>query len=675
MLKVKLEVLSLLVVLTGGCGLSGLVGIQRNNQSEAPRSSSIPVDEKELVISEPDSVYAPVVEISDEERIRMVQDMIGRAVKVHKAGDADGAQNELDAASLLLSGCEVGMESEPELFKSFVEAIKSLEEEYKRLIPDVSALSAESPLSVFLEGMDEEVKGDGDLHQFILVSQIAKACDIQIDYNMKVKRTIEYFQTKAKEIFRQRLRRSGRYLGMMRGIFEEEGLPLDLIYLSMIESGFKPQAYSKAGAAGLWQFIPSTGLLYGLRRDWGIDERRDPIKSTVAAARHLKDLYTHLEDWRLAVAAYNCGRGRLNRAVSKAKSRNFWDLDLPRETKNFVPAFMAAVVMSKNPEAFGFDDLVYDPPMEYDEVEVPWGMSLLVAAECAGTSYQEIKSLNPELRRNYVPMNVKSYRLMIPKGAMEKFVLNYDELPSSKKVIWQRYRIKRGDSIWCIARKFNTSQKAIVYANSLKNPNRIRHGKYLMIPVPDGKIDLARLSNLEPAQYGGYDKDVHLVVKGDNLTKIALMYGTSTNKLLKLNGMSARQYIHPGDRIILREQTDGDKDGKASKTLVIYTVEKGDNLTKIALMYGTSTNKLLKLNGMSARQYIHPGDRIILREQTDGDKDGKASKTLVIYTVEKGDTLWEISLRLGIGVKDIATWNGIHKLERIYPGDKLKIWR
>ena len=153
------------------------------------------------------------------------------------------------------------------------------------------------------------------------------------------------------------------------------------------------------------------------------------------------------------------------------------------------------------------------------------------------------------------------------------------------------------------------------------------------------------------------------------------MYGTSTNKLLKLNGMSARQYIHPGDRIILREQTDGDKDGKASKTLVIYTVEKGDNLTKIALMYGTSTNKLLKLNGMSARQYIHPGDRIILREQTDGDKDGKASKTLVIYTVEKGDTLWEISLRLGIGVKDIATWNGIHKLERIYPGDKLKIWR
>ena len=135
-----------------------------------------------------------------------------------------------------------------------------------------------------------------------------------------------------------------------------------------------------------------------------------------------------------------------------------------------------------------------------------------------------------------------------------------------------------------------------------------------MIPVPDGKIDLARLSNLEPAQYVGYDKDVHLVVKGDNLTKISLMYGTNTNKLLKLNGMSAKQYIYPGDRIILREQTDA-------------------------------------------------------------DKDGKASKTLVIYTVEKGDTLGEISSRLGIGVKDIAKWNGIYTLERIYPGDKLKIWR
>jgi membrane-bound lytic murein transglycosylase D len=252
--------------------------------------------------------------------------------------------------------------------------------------------------------------------------------DVPVAKNKRVRAYLVYFTTERKRTIRKYLARSTRYLPMIREIFQEHGLPEDLAYLAMIESGFKPHAYSHAHACGMWQFIQGTGRRYGLAINNYVDERRDPVKATHAAANYLLDLYKQFGSWYLAAASYNCGENRVQREIDSSNHRNFWELSanqcLPSETKNYVPQMIAATIIAKNPEKFGFKNIPYLPPLEYDTVKVNQPTSLEAAAIACKVPLEEIALLNPELRKKVTPPEQEYYLLKIPKFAEKRFTKN-----------------------------------------------------------------------------------------------------------------------------------------------------------------------------------------------------------------------------------------------------------
>lgn len=252
--------------------------------------------------------------------------------------------------------------------------------------------------------------------------------DVPVARNKEVKAYLVYFTTERKNVIRKYLSRSTRYLPMIREVFQEYGLPEDLAYLAMIESGFNPHAYSHAHACGMWQFIQGTGRRYGLAINNYVDERRDPVKSTRAAAQYLLDLYKQFGSWYLAAASYNCGEGRVQREIDASSHKNFWELSnnqcLPTETKNYVPQMIAATIIAKNPERFGFKNIAYLPPLQYDIVKVNEATSLRAAAIACNVPPEEMALLNPELRKGVTPPDETPYTLNIPKKSKELFMRN-----------------------------------------------------------------------------------------------------------------------------------------------------------------------------------------------------------------------------------------------------------
>ena len=314
------------------------------------------------------------------------------------------AQNELDQSLHLLSELESdgGLDSAATLLGTQVE------DEYLRLLPHLQRFSPDSPLMVLLEGLSEEKIENlpADATQLVRIHQVSQQCDMPVDANAKVAASIRFFQTRGRATLNTWMRRSGRFRTMILQILRQEKVPEDLFYVAMIESGFNPNAYSRARAVGLWQFMDHTGRLQGLHHTHWVDERRDPVKSTHAAARHLRDLHNQLHDWRLAIAAYNSGRGRVERAIRRAGTRDFWKLVLPPETQSYVPLFMAATAIGHNPKLFGFDPPPRDPPLAYEEVQLPREVpyvDLRVAARLLKVSYSRLRRLNPELRQRITP--------------------------------------------------------------------------------------------------------------------------------------------------------------------------------------------------------------------------------------------------------------------------------
>ncbi|MCK9375737.1 MAG: transglycosylase SLT domain-containing protein [Syntrophobacterales bacterium] len=252
--------------------------------------------------------------------------------------------------------------------------------------------------------------------------------DVPIQMNKQVRAYLVYFSTERKSVITRYLARSSRYLPMIKGVFQEAGLPEDLAYLAMIESGFNNKAYSPAAACGMWQFIKGTGLRYGLTIDSYVDERRDPEKATRAAAQYLLDLYKQFGSWYLAAASYNCGEGRVQRELNQSNHKNFWELSanmcLPTETKNYVPQMIAATIIAKNPEKFGFKNVPYLPPLKYDKAKVTETTSLKAAAQAVNVPTEEVQALNPELLRGITPPDAPSYTLNLPPKSQELFTKN-----------------------------------------------------------------------------------------------------------------------------------------------------------------------------------------------------------------------------------------------------------
>ncbi|NWG03820.1 MAG: transglycosylase SLT domain-containing protein [Syntrophaceae bacterium] len=318
-----------------------------------------------------------------------------------------------------------------------------------------------------------------------------KEFDIPIVINAKVEQFIQYFQTTARKAFSTWLSRSERYMTMMRSLLKENGLPEDLVYLALIESGFNPYAYSKSKASGLWQFIYPTGKRYGLRADWWIDERRDPEKSTIAAAKYLRDLFDLFDCWYLAAAGYNAGEAKIVKAMKRYRTEDFWELTkyryLKRETKDYVPQMIAAALIAKDPGTYGFVSVDYEEPLHYEKVRVPEVTDLRLIAQACEVGLEEIKALNPELSRWCTPPNFPNYEIKIPYGKKELFLRNFELLCSGEKFLFKTHTVKKGETLLKIAQLYRIDLEPILELNRLNRKSRLSTGMNLLIPLPRGR--------------------------------------------------------------------------------------------------------------------------------------------------------------------------------------------
>jgi membrane-bound lytic murein transglycosylase D len=369
--------------------------------------------------------------------------------------------------------------------------------------------------------------------------------------NHKVDQFIKFFQTKGRKQFNIWLKRKVQYEHMIQEILNEYSLPEELIYLAMIESGLNPKAYSRANAVGMWQFVYSTGKLYGLDRTWYVDERRDPLKATQAACEYLQDLYEEFDNWYLALAAYNSGEGRVDRAVRFHQTSDFWQLhSLPRETRNYMPYFLAAAIIGRNPEQYGFKNGSGNP-FEYDLVELEKSADLSVLARSAKISLKTLKEYNPELRQSATPNN-GSYSLKLPKGTKNTFEVNYNALPETQRFAPQyvRHRVKRGESLWSIAKKYRISIHDLAAVNKIRNRHRIKIGQVLTVPVR-GQTYATGSQSSSGGGVPGRTKITYTVRKGDTLGHIAENYKTLARNIRSWNGLKFGEYIYPGQKLIL----------------------------------------------------------------------------------------------------------------------------
>ncbi|MBI4685525.1 MAG: transglycosylase SLT domain-containing protein [Nitrospirae bacterium] len=308
-----------------------------------------------------------------------------------------------------------------------------------------------------------------------------------------VENSVFLFTDRIKGNFSLWLSRSGKYLELMKDILKNKDVPENVVFLSLIESGFNPYAYSVARASGPWQFISSTAKQYGLVIDWWRDERRDPVKSTTAAADYLKNLYDMFGSWNLAMAAYNAGEGKIFKALKRSKADDYWDLletkHIRKETKNYVPNFIAASMIAVNPEEFGFKDIQYHPPLDYDEIILTGPIDLEVAARCAETTVEIVRELNPELRRWCTPPDMPAYMLRIPAGTKELFMENLESIPEDERFTVETYKAKKGDTLKKIAKKNGITVDAILALNSIEKIKSMKIGTVLAMP-PKEKFTL-----------------------------------------------------------------------------------------------------------------------------------------------------------------------------------------
>ncbi|MCA1562760.1 MAG: LysM peptidoglycan-binding domain-containing protein [Acidobacteria bacterium] len=393
--------------------------------------------------------------------------------------------------------------------------------------------------------------------------------DVPIPQNSRVLSYVELFQGRLREYIEDGLTRGTKYLPMIQNVFRAEGLPLDLAYIPIIESGFKTNALSRAKAKGPWQFMRATAVEQGLKQNWYIDERSDPEKATVAAAKYLKSLHKLFDgDWHLVLAAYNGGMGRVQRALKRSGRDDFWELSadaryLPRETREYVPLILAAIIVAKNPAQYGFDITPHDP-IAYEKVELPRATDLRRVAEWTGATIDDIQALNPELRRWTTPVKYADYAVKVPVGTAALLQARIADAPASDLVALKWYTVKRKDSLASIARKLKVSRADLAEANNLSVKSRVRAGQELVIPRAPATLLAARTERTTPSAVasraiGGSapvpasgraqtSATTYRVKRGDTLSSIARLFDTSVDKIKNWNRLRGNR-IAPGDRL------------------------------------------------------------------------------------------------------------------------------
>jgi len=490
--------------------------------------------------------------------------------------------------------------------------------------------------------------------------------DIPIVVNDSVKTSMRYFLGPGRKYFAKWLGRAHRYHPLMLAELEEQGLPLDIVYLSMIESGYSTHAYSYAHAAGLWQFMSSTGRMYGLRVDWWVDERRDPLKATKAAVHYLSDLNKMFDgDWLLAFAAYNGGPGRVRRSIQKAGEADFWVLQegpyLHSETDGYVPKIIAAAIIGKHPERYGFVDIVPLEEVPSVPVSVKGSVEVDRLATLAGVSLDYFRLLNPALRRGATPQG--SFEVNVPPAVKAAFRDGLGSLPPSALRDYVQHKVKGGETLSSIARGYGLSTDEVARANSVENANRIYVGMELIIPVPGAGAERRPAESRRAGGQGSPSGDApsgsgassHVVLAGDSLWGIAEKYGVTVSDLSEWNSLNG-SVIQPGQELVVRG---GQQD------TVTYTVQPGDSLIQIAAMYGVTLGEVQEWNHISNPSKIRIGQALVLHP-------GRAMWGE--HKVRAGDSLSAIADDNGCSVADLVAWNELRSTV-IQPGQTLRFKR
>ncbi len=377
--------------------------------------------------------------------------------------------------------------------------------------------------------------------------------DFPAERNAQVERAITSFTGREREWFAVALSRSGLYLDHIHETFDELGIPRELAWLALVESAFKPRAYSRARARGVWQFISSTGRRYGLHQDFWVDERSDPSKATHAAGRYLRDLHELLGDWNLAMAAYNGGEGKVQRAIRRYGTRDFWRLartrGLARETRNYVPRVHAAILIAREPERYGFGNVKRQPALLTERVTLDGPVDLRVIGECLGRPVKEVKRLNPELRRIITPMS-GDYALHVPIGASGKVSECVAAMPEKMRARYVTHVVKSGDTLSEIAARYGSRVSIIASANGRRVNQTLRIGTPLVIPVLEAPARTARARPKPTPTPSGKVRVDYRIRQGDTLSTIAEQHGTTVRNLKSWNGLRSSR-IRAGKQLTI----------------------------------------------------------------------------------------------------------------------------
>lgn len=588
-------------------------------------------------------------------RISDIYETHVQSIRAQVINDPLSAEEHLTSA---LEGIQQLLEDYPDLpgNKRFNELYRTVYTEYKEFY---GIKKAENQVNGEVFAVQREIYESEDewlSDRYVLPENITKPkTEVPLVQNEYVNRHLTYYTLKRPEVMERWMQRSKKYFPMMKQIFREEGVPVELVHLSMIESGLNPMARSWASAVGMWQFIQATGSVYGLEVNWWMDERRDPEKATRAAARHLKDLYEIWDDWYLAIANYNISPRGLKRAIRAGGGKeDYWSAyaHLPRETQGYIPGFIATTMINLNAEEFGFKNDYEADPYSYEVAEVDPLMPLGELAKAAGVSKKTLKEYNPELLRWATPPGSK-YPLKLPVDKKEKFLANYEDIPKDKRgrgaVV---HSVQRGQTLGHIAQKYGTSVRAIYESNDGLS-SMIHPGQKIVVPLAPGSAE-----------------------------KIAT--STPTNKPEKAKSTSSSRSTSKAP-------------SKSSK--VMYKVKNGDTIGHIAEWYDVRASQIRAWNGTS--NTITVGEHLTIYvprkkqtyyKQVDGfsrarknkiEREQQGGKDIaaayvsgsggtVRYRVRKNDTLIEIANSFGISVQEIKQTNDLHG-SRIYEGQQLRI--
>jgi len=465
--------------------------------------------------------------------IHRVEEKFASGEQNYKAGHLEAARKDFDDAVdwMLQSGYDPNSDPQlSELFHRVVDTVYTCELQAFRAGDGFNeAPAVPAPIDEVAEmtfPVDPRLKARAE--------EAAKniSHDLPLTVNDEVLSFLNFFQTpRGRAIVETGLRRAGRYRGMIARVLSEEGVPQDLIYLAQAESAFQPTALSRAGARGMWQFVAYRGQEYGLRHTWWLDERQDPEKATHAAAQHLRDLYKMFGDWYLAMAAYNCGPGNVQKAIERTGYADFWELYrrnvLPRETKNYVPIILALTLIAKDAPHYGIQ-AEPESPVATDMVKPGRAIDLRLVAETIDVDVETLRTLNPSLLRLATPDD-PAFELRLPLGSAPRFSAEIADIPPDKWVSWRRHRVAAGETITAIAKKYRVTPKAIADANNLESTTALNTGEKLIIPA------------IQPAAENKRRMVSYRVRKGDTFLGIADRFSVESDDLLKWNRLKSRR--------------------------------------------------------------------------------------------------------------------------------------